>query len=110
MLGVPSYGRGWTLADNDQNGLYCPATGGVPKGPYTRQKGIWGFYEILQAINNDTLVNLPGATAKQWEVTVDGCYMAPYAGQQRVWNTRYMRLEIFQLMVLTGLVTMMWTQ
>ena len=49
VMGVPSYGRGFTLPDgSDETGLYCPVAGGCPKGPYTRQKGIWGFYEILQ--------------------------------------------------------------
>merc|ERR1719292_82916 len=54
-------------------------------GPYTRQNGIWGFYEVLQAFNNDTLVGLPGATAKGWEVVVDGCYMTPYAVNGPYW-------------------------
>jgi len=86
VMGVPSYGRGFTLPDGtDQTGMYCPTVDGIPKGPYTRQKGIWGFYEVLQAFNNDTLIDLPGATPKNWEVTIDGCYKAPYAVNGPYW-------------------------
>ena len=48
-LGLASYGRGWKLPEGTQEtGLYCPAVGGIPKGPYTRQDGTWSYYEILQ--------------------------------------------------------------
>ena len=52
---------------------------GIPAGPYTQQDGIWGYLEILQAFNNDTLINLPGATPHGWQSVVDDCYDAPYA-------------------------------
>ena len=52
---------------------------GIPAGPYTQQDGIWGYLEILQAFNNDTLINLPGATPHGWESVTDDCYDAPYA-------------------------------
>ena len=58
---------------------------GIPKGPYTRQKGIWGHQEILQAFNNDTLINLPDAKPGDWKVVVDDCYRAPYAYNGPYW-------------------------
>ena len=88
-----------------QNGLFCLTAGNSPRGPYTGQLGFLGYYEILQALNNDTWVWqtsvgilsenslgwcnaqfqnlhslpwLPGATPKAWETVVDGCYLAPY--------------------------------
>jgi hypothetical protein len=61
---------------------------GIPAGPYTLQTGIWGFQEILQAFNNDTLPWLPGATAKDWKITIDDCHRAPFAG---IWSV-YMNL------------------
>ena len=88
-----------------QNGLFCLTAGNSPRGPYTGQLGFLGYYEILQALNNDTWVwqfsvgilsenrlgwciaqfqnlhSLPwlsGATPKAWETVVDGCYLAPY--------------------------------
>ena len=59
--------------------LYRLLIPGIPAGPYTQQDGIWGYLEILQAFNNETLPWLPGATPKSWEVVVDDCYDAPYA-------------------------------
>jgi GH18 family chitinase len=78
VMGMPAYGRGFLLDDNERNGLYCPAHDGVPKLPYTRQIGIWGYQEILQAFNNDTMPLLPEATPKGWEIVRDDCYNAPY--------------------------------
>ena len=77
-MGIPLYGRGFELEQPEENGLYCPADDGIPKGPYTRQKAIWSYQEILQAQNNETLINLPGAVAKDWTVVVDDCAKAPY--------------------------------
>ena len=37
-----------------QNGLFCLTAANSPKGPYTGQLGFLGYYEILQALNNDT--------------------------------------------------------
>ena len=37
-----------------QNGLFCLTSGNSPKGPYTGQFGFLGYYEIMQALNNDT--------------------------------------------------------
>ena len=81
VMGIPAYGRGFTLDDPALDGLYCPANEGIPAGPYTRQKAFWGYQEILQAQNNDTLINLPGATPHDWKVVVDDCYKAPYMGK-----------------------------
>merc|ERR1711997_346713 len=54
-------------------------------GPYTRQDGIWGYLEILQAFNNDTLINLPGAQPHGWTTVTDDCYDAPYAYNGPYW-------------------------
>ena len=37
-----------------QNGLFCLTAANSPKGPYTGQLGFLGYYEIQQALNNDT--------------------------------------------------------
>ncbi|KAF0292013.1 putative chitinase 2 [Amphibalanus amphitrite] len=45
-MGIPLYGRGFTLADRNQHGLYAPMSGGMPACPYTRTAGVCGFNEI----------------------------------------------------------------
>lgn len=85
VMGIPSYGRGFQLVDETQNGLYCPTNDGIPPGPYTAAVGIWGYNEVLQAMNNETLVGLPGATPQDWTVVVDGCYQAPYMYNGPYW-------------------------
>jgi len=85
VMGIPLYGRGFVLNDTEQNGLYCGAHAGIPAGPYTRQKGIWGYQEIMQAKNNDTLINLPDANPHDWTEVVDDCYHAPYIYNGPYW-------------------------
>jgi len=85
VVGMATFGHGWVLAEEELTGLYCPAVSGTPKGPYTGQEGFWSYYEILQALNNDTLPWLPGATARSWTTVVDGCYMAPYSYNGPYW-------------------------
>ena len=84
VLGVPFYGRGFELEDPAQNGLYCPADHGIPKGPYTRQKGIWGYQEIQQAFHGEIDAELPEDTGS-WTITIDDCYKAPYAVNGPYW-------------------------
>jgi len=89
VMGIPLYGRGFQLKYWEgiphYEGLYCPAEDGIPKGPYTRQKGIWGYQEILQAQNNDTLINLPDGKPHDWKIVRDGCYKAPYMVNGPYW-------------------------
>ena len=85
VLGTPLYGRGFVLNNTEENGLYCGAHAGIPAGPYTRQDGIWGYQEIIQAFTNDTLINLPEGKPKDWTVVVDDCYQAPYAYNGPYW-------------------------
>nr|XP_012227656.1 PREDICTED: chitinase-3-like protein 1 isoform X1 [Linepithema humile] len=46
ILGVPFYGRAFTLADKSQTGLGAPAKGPGAAGPYTREGGMLGYNEI----------------------------------------------------------------
>ena len=85
VLGTPLYGRGFVLNNTEENGLYCGAHAGIPASPYTRQDGIWGYQEIIQAFTNDTLINLPEGKPKDWTVVVDDCYQAPYAYNGPYW-------------------------
>ena len=46
VLGMATYGRGWTLDHPDtDNGVYASGREGMA-GPYTRQKGILGWNEV----------------------------------------------------------------
>jgi chitinase len=36
ILGMGTYGRGFTLDDPNQTGLYAPASNPITAGPYTR--------------------------------------------------------------------------
>ncbi|XP_050726647.1 endochitinase-like [Eriocheir sinensis] len=57
VVGVPFYGRTYTLGSPDTNGLRAPVKkwegGGLP-GPYTGAKGFLAYYEICEMMQNDT--------------------------------------------------------
>ena len=49
LPGVATYGRGFTLPSADaETGLYCPAVGPMPPGPYCQEDGMWSYLELLQ--------------------------------------------------------------
>ena len=44
------YGRGFTLADNNNNGIGAPVSGAGRAGPFSREAGTLAYYEVwLQA-------------------------------------------------------------
>ncbi|CAG0902229.1 unnamed protein product [Darwinula stevensoni] len=48
VMGMPIYGRGFTLSNPAENGFYAKATQAGMAGPYTREPGILGFNEICE--------------------------------------------------------------
>lgn len=76
VLGMGTYGRGFTLDNENENGLYAPASSGIVAGPYTMQAGIWGFNEICEQFRLQ-----PG----QWVTVEDAFYDAPYSYNGRKW-------------------------
>ncbi|BFZ20890.1 hypothetical protein BsWGS_23929 [Bradybaena similaris] len=46
VVGIPTYGMSFTLADPADNGVHAPAAGGGRMGDYTRETGIMAYYEV----------------------------------------------------------------
>ncbi|XP_023211106.1 mucin-5AC-like isoform X1 [Centruroides sculpturatus] len=53
MMGIPTYGRSYTLLDVKDNELDAPTDGPGETGPATREKGYLAYYEICQFIKDD---------------------------------------------------------
>ncbi|XP_071539685.1 chitinase-3-like protein 1 [Panulirus ornatus] len=76
-LGVPLYGRCWSLSSEAEHGYYAPATQPGRPGPYTNTPGFMGYNEICVKIKEEG-----------WTVVVEpGCnepyaYYMPYG---RIW-------------------------
>jgi len=79
VLGMGTYGRGYTLDNAAVNGLYAPANQPIPAGPFTGENGFWGYNELCERM----VLKEPG----QWVVKQDPYYEAPYALNlnQRLW-------------------------
>ncbi|KAF0304743.1 Chitotriosidase-1 [Amphibalanus amphitrite] len=50
VLGVPTYGRSFTLATTTNTGVNAPTRGGGAPGPFTNEEGILAYYEICQRL------------------------------------------------------------
>ncbi|XP_012137365.1 chitinase-3-like protein 1 [Megachile rotundata] len=50
ILGIPAYGRSFTLSNPSNTGIGAPARGAGTAGPYTREAGMLGYNEICQYV------------------------------------------------------------
>ncbi|CAI9716942.1 probable chitinase 10 [Octopus vulgaris] len=57
-VGLPFYGRSFTLANQNKNGLGASATGGGTAGKFTEEVGFLAYYEICQMIQTSTVKRL----------------------------------------------------
>ena len=56
IVGVPFYGRTYTLGSASNNGLRAPVKkweGGGKPGPYTNAKGFMSYYEVSNKYPSD---------------------------------------------------------
>jgi len=84
-LGIAAYGRGFTLDNSTQNGLYCPAYEPLPGGPTTREPGMVSYVEVMHLLSDAKLPTLPDAIPRKWNFVTDGCYKVPYAYNGPYW-------------------------
>ncbi|KAL3284612.1 hypothetical protein HHI36_018766 [Cryptolaemus montrouzieri] len=75
VLGIPTYGRSYTLFNPDANAIGDPADGPGEMGEATRENGYLAYYEICENIkSNDWTVVQPNEEA-----------MGPYAYKDNQW-------------------------
>ncbi|XP_011307755.1 chitotriosidase-1 [Fopius arisanus] len=74
VVGVPTYGKSWTLADPNNHGVGAPAVGVGQPGPYTQAPGTLAYNELCEQIN-----------AGQWTVVFDEQAYVPYAYNGNQW-------------------------
>ncbi|XP_052068082.1 chitinase-3-like protein 1 isoform X1 [Mytilus californianus] len=53
IMGLPSYGRSFTLSNTMETGLGAPSIGRGTAGPYTREKSVLAYYEICSKIQTE---------------------------------------------------------
>lgn len=47
MIGMPTYGRSFTLVDPTKFDIGAPASGGGTPGKYTGEAGFMSYYEVI---------------------------------------------------------------
>ncbi|KAB0801555.1 hypothetical protein PPYR_05909 [Photinus pyralis] len=74
VMGIPVYGRTYTLANSQVNGIGVPAPHPGTPGPFTQEEGTIGYNEIcLQLLTG------------QWVVVWDDAQKIPYAYKENQW-------------------------
>ncbi|XP_058461006.1 chitinase-3-like protein 1 [Malaya genurostris] len=73
-LGMPLYGRTYTLSNANQHGVGAPVSGAGAAGPYTKEFGFIGYNEICE-------IKLSNAWTKVW----DDIQMVPYIYSGNQW-------------------------
>ncbi|XP_030417333.1 chitotriosidase-1-like isoform X1 [Gopherus evgoodei] len=71
IMGIPTYGRSFTLSSSE-TGVGAPAFGPGSLGPFTREAGLWAYYEICTFQK--------GATTKRIEEQ-----KVPYSFKENQW-------------------------
>ncbi|XP_023176704.2 mucin-5AC isoform X5 [Drosophila hydei] len=76
VLGIPTYGRSYTLINEESTELGAPSEGPGEQGDATREKGYLAYYEICQALKEDS----------EWTVVQPNAnVMGPYAYRRNQW-------------------------
>ena len=87
ILGIPTYGRSFTLADASNNGVNAPAEGPGDAGVSTREKGYLAFYEICQKVEDE-----------DWQLH----RLFPHIEVREATTIKAQRNSSFNLILLTG--------
>lgn len=74
VIGMPTYGRTFTLSNTSKFRVNSPATGGGKEGVYTKESGFLAYYEICEMLNS-------GSATYIW----DDEMKVPYAIQGDQW-------------------------
>ncbi|CAG2164989.1 unnamed protein product, partial [Oppiella nova] len=71
VMGMPLYGRAWSLMDGEHTHLHDLAKGMSPPGRVSNESGVLGF-------NEASICNLENEHKEDWKITFDYYYKAPY--------------------------------
>jgi len=52
VIGIPTFGVTYTLADRRQHGLKAASVGPGQAGQYTKEPGVLAYYEVLYRLNS----------------------------------------------------------
>ena len=75
VVGIPTYGRSWTLSSSTSTAIGSPASGAGSPGPVTKEGGFLAYNEICQKIQKGDFTKVSDPTNK----------MGPYAHGARQW-------------------------
>ncbi|KAH9419275.1 Cht3p [Dermatophagoides pteronyssinus] len=74
VMGVPFYGRAWSIEDRSKVKLGDPAKGMSPPGFITGEEGVLSYIELCQLFQKE-----------EWHIQYDEYYNAPYGYNDKIW-------------------------
>ncbi|XP_052893340.1 chitotriosidase-1 [Anopheles moucheti] len=102
VLGIPLYGRSFTLANAANSQTGAATVGGGTAGPYTREPGVMGYNEFCEKLQTES-----------WDLRWSEEQQAPYAVRNNQWlgydDLRSVQLKIKYLLDLGLGGAMVWS-
>ncbi|XP_041771501.1 chitinase-3-like protein 1 [Anopheles merus] len=86
VLGVPAYGRTFTLANSAVNGLRVPAEGPGHPGPYTSQYGYIAYHEVCGYLSSATGWHRVWEPIQKIPYTFSNDQWIGYDDRQSIWE------------------------
>ena len=74
VMGVPFYGRAWSIEDRSKLKLGDPAKGMSPPGFISGEEGVLSYIELCQLFQKE-----------EWHIQYDEYYNAPYGYNDKIW-------------------------
>lgn len=102
VMGIPSYGRTFTLADANDNGIEAPASGPGKAGQYSQEAGMIGYNELCEKF-----------LTEKWQITCSEEQEVCYATSGNQWisfedvKSVAIKMNYFSQMQLGGV--MIWS-
>lgn len=102
VLGIPLYGRSFTLANAANSQIGAATIGGGSAGPYTQQAGVLGYNEFCEKLKTEA-----------WDLRWSDEQQVPYAVRNNQWlgydDVRSIQLKVKYLMDLGLGGAMVWS-
>lgn len=102
VLGIPLYGRSFTLANAANSQIGAAVVGGGTAGPYTREPGVLGYNEFCEKLQTES-----------WDLRWSDEQQTPYAVRNNQWlgydDLRSVQLKVQYLLDLKLGGAMVWS-
>ena len=93
VIGMPTYGRGFTLQNPTVNGIGAPASGASVAGLYTREAGFLAYYEVCNELYPNHHISI------LWIIRVNGYSLRLSVCHVNIMKMNFLKLLLFRYVI-----------